>query len=259
MRYIRFLFVASLSLLAAVLIYSYRSLQTAPAPSASSPQSSEISTLSPEEQDVEFMTALKLMQGHLVIGKELLEQGTPDQAEPHLGHPIDELYGLVEGQIEQRNAPDCEEALIELYSTAQFAPYSKKVATQYELSMQKTDEAIATLPEDKRQSPKFVFMAINGLLKTADDEYRAGIAGDKVVEAIEYQDARGFALVAQQLYETISTSIAQSNPDVDTVVSESLIKLQTAWPSVNPPQEIVMTPADVSQLIETIRSSSASL
>ena len=60
------------------------------------------------------------------------------------------------------------------------------------------DSAIQAVPATERQSPEFVLRVIDGLLDTADGEYRATIANDKIVEVNEYQDFRGFGQITLQ-------------------------------------------------------------
>ena len=205
------------------------------------------------------MTALSLMQGHLIAGKQLLDQGTPDQAEPHLGHPINELYAEVETQLKAHNAPDMKDALITLYDASQYAPAGSEVADSYELSIKQINQAIATLPEEKRLSPAFVLKAINEILTVADIEYKAGIAKGKIVEPIEYQDSMGFAIISQQMYDQIVERLSQLSPETASAIESSLAKLRTAWPSVNSPDSAILMPDEVSNLIEAIKSSSETL
>lgn len=258
MRYLRFISIAIASVLLVILAYSCRTIESSSSPAASA-QPAAISQLSQEEQDIHFMAALGLMQGHLLVGKELLDQGTPDQAEPHLGHPINELYSEVEAQLAQHNAADFKEPFIELYDTARYAPGDTKVATSYDSSIQQIKQAINTLSQEKRQSPDFVLAVIGEILDVADIEYRAGIANGKIVEIIEYQDSRGFVMMAQTLYETIATQVEQTAPEAHAAISTSLAELQTAWPSVNGPESIVMTPDQVSEKVAKIRSTGAAL
>ena len=65
-----------------------------------------------------------------------------------------------------------------------------KVATDFASSMEAIDNVIAAVPEDKRNNPAFVLQTINGLLDTANSEYGAAIAKNKIVEAIESEEAK---------------------------------------------------------------------
>ena len=57
-------------------------------------------------KDVDYMVKLGLMKGHLYVAKELLDQNQPKQAEPHIGHPVEEIYVDLEEQLNERKAKE---------------------------------------------------------------------------------------------------------------------------------------------------------
>jgi len=208
--------------------------------------------LTGEAKDVDYMTKLGLMKGHLLIAKELLDGQLPKQAEPHIGHPVEEIYVDVEEQLQERNVKEFKTTLIGFQDLVKSNPKDAKVKTNFESSMQAVDSAIAGLPETQRSSPKFVLQVINGLLDSANSEYGAAIANGKVSAAIEYQDSRGFVTYADSLYKNISDKMAKENPEAHKAIADSITQLKTAWPSATAPAAPVKTPEQVSQLIKTI-------
>ncbi|MEO1764865.1 MAG: hypothetical protein AAFR83_23590 [Cyanobacteria bacterium J06629_18] len=79
--------------------------------------------------------------------------------------------------------------------------------------------------------------AIDGLIDTANEEYGAAIANNKIVENIEYQDSCGFVLYAQdaqELYEGISDKIQTAHPEEHKAISSSMSELAKACPSLIP-------------------------
>jgi hypothetical protein len=264
MRYSRFIFFAALAFFIAVLIYSYRVWTMTPHSGAINGQSASVSaSLSPAEQEaraVSFVSDLQLMQAHLLIGKELLEQGTPGQAEPHLAYSVNQSYPDVEGQLKERKAPDdMLSTLTKLYETSRFAPSSTVIEADYALVVQQLNEAVATVPNQVRSSPEFVLGVINNILSVADADYEKSVDNDKIVEVVEYQNARGFVMLSQQLYEPIAGQLKQTNPKVASVIAEHLAQLMMVWPSVNPPESVVMSPEEVSKLVESIRENGETL
>ncbi|MBE9127679.1 MULTISPECIES: hypothetical protein [unclassified Coleofasciculus] len=225
-------------------------------PTNTTQTTAEKPTATDENQDVDYMTTLGLMKGHLLVAQELLEQGKPDQAEPHIGHPVEELYAEVEKQLPERNVKEFKTPLTKLHDLVKSKPSASEVTTQYDAAVQGIDEAIAAIPADKRQSPEFVLNVINEMLDTAGEEYDAAIANGKIVEAIEYQDSRGFVIYADTLYQTIADQVSQENPEAHQAIESSLTDLKQAWPSVNPPDNPVKTPDEVSKLIKTIEENS---
>ena len=208
--------------------------------------------LTGEAKDVDYMTKLGLMKGHLVVAKELLDQQKPEQAEPHIGHPVEEIYVDVEDQLQERNVKEFKTTLIGLQDLVKSKPKDPQVKNNFEVSMQAVDGAIQGLPEQQRQSPEFVLQVVNGLLDAANSEYGAAIANGKVSAAIEYQDSRGFVNYADQLLNNVSDQMAKENPEAQKAIASSMTELKTAWPSAVPPAAPAKTPEQVSQLVKTI-------
>jgi len=208
--------------------------------------------LTGEAKDVDYMTKLGLMKGHLLVAKELLDLQQPKQAVPHIGHPVEEIYVDVEDQLNERQVPEFKNTLIGLQDLVKSNPKDAKVATNFEESMQAVDKAIQVLPESERQSPKFVLQVINGLLDAANSEYGAAIANDKIAAVIEYQDSRGFITYADSLAKTISDPLTKENSEAQKAIADSMSQLKIAWPSAEAPAKAVLPPDKVSQLIKTI-------
>jgi DNA uptake protein ComE-like DNA-binding protein len=211
--------------------------------------------LTGEAKDVDYMAKLGLMKGHLMVAQELLAKQLPKQAEPHIGHPVEEIYVDVEDQLNERNVQEFKTALISLQDLVKSQPKSSKVNTDFTSSMQAVESAIATLPENERSSPGFVLQVINELLDAANSEYGAAIANGKISAAIEYQDSRGFINYANDLYQGISSQMAK-HPEAHKAIETSMSELAKAWPAVTPPAQPVKTPNEVSQLVKTIEQNS---
>jgi DNA uptake protein ComE-like DNA-binding protein len=212
--------------------------------------------LSGVEKDADYMVKLGLMKGHLFVAKELLDLNKPKDAEPHIGHPVEEIYTDVAEQLNERKVKEFKTTLITLEDLVKAgAKDNTKVATNFKESMQAVDTAIAALPETQRKSPAFVLQVINGLLDTANSEYGAAISDSKVKAAIEYQDSRGFITYVNMLYQGIATIMAKDRPAEHKVITENLKQLTTAWPSAIPPATLVKTTAEVGKLVTTIEQS----
>jgi DNA uptake protein ComE-like DNA-binding protein len=210
----------------------------------------ETVALTGEAKDIDYMLKLGLMKGHMLVAKELIDLKQPKQAEPHIGHPVEEIYADVEDQLKERNVKDFKDTLIKLQDLVKSKPNDPAVATTFSESVEAIDLAIAVLPEAQRQSPNFTLQVINGLLDTAGTEYTAAIADNKVKEIIEYQDSRGFVIYAEQLYKAIEPQMQKQHPEEHAKFSASMVKLKTNWPSAIAPATPVLTPAQVSELIK---------
>ncbi|MBH8555431.1 helix-hairpin-helix domain-containing protein [Nostocaceae cyanobacterium CENA357] len=212
--------------------------------------------LTGEAKDVDYMTKLGLMKGHLLVAQELLDKNLPKEAEPHIGHPVEEIYVDVEEQLNERKVKEFKTTLISLEDLVKSNPKNAKVKTDLTSSLQAVDGAIATLSAEQRSKPGFVLQVINELLDAANSEYGAAIADGKITAAIEYQDSRGFVVYANELYQGISSQVAQENPEANKAIVTSLAELKKAWPSVTPPAKPVQTPSEVTKLVTTIEQNS---
>jgi hypothetical protein len=211
-------------------------------------------------KDTDYMVKLGLMKGHLFVAKELLDLNKIKDAEPHIGHPVEEIYVDVADQLTERKVKDFKPTLTTLEDLVKAgAKDSSKVSTNFKDSMASIDAAIAALPESQRKSPAFVLQVINGLLDTANSEYGAAIADGKIKAAIEYQDSRGFIVYANMLYQGISPTMVKEHPDIHKTVTDGMKQLQTAWPTPMPPATPVKTPDEVGKLVKSIEQSTQQL
>ncbi|MEH2163521.1 MAG: helix-hairpin-helix domain-containing protein [Nostoc sp.] len=212
--------------------------------------------LTGEAKDVDYMTKLGLMKGHLLVARELLDQNQPKQAEPHIGHPVEEIYVDVEEQLNERKVKEFKTTLVSLQDLVKSNPKDSKVKTNFTSSVQAVDGAIAALPEAQRSKPGFVLQVINELLDSANSEYGAAIANGKITAPIEYQDSRGFVFYANDLYKGISSQVAQADPEAHKAIDASFAELIKVWPSAIPPAKAVKTTNDVTKLVKTIEENS---
>ncbi len=216
--------------------------------------------LTGEAKDVDYMVKLGLMKGHLLVAKELIDLKKIDQAEPHIGHPVEEIYADVEEQLNERKVKEFKTPLIALHDQVKAGGKdAAKLGADFATSMKSVDDAIAGLPAAQRTSPNFVLQVIAGLLDSANSEYTAAIAGGKISQAVEYQDSRGFVRYSQELYKVIEPQLTKSNASAATSINKSLTDLAKAWPAAIPPAAPVLLPAEVTKLVKSIESESAKM
>ena len=212
--------------------------------------------LTGEAKDVDYMVKLGLMKGHMYVAKELLDLGKPDQADPHIGHPVEEIYADVEDQLNERGVKEFKKSLMALQELVKAGAKDKaKVEAEFNTSMKAIDGAIAMLPETQRTSPKFVIQVIDGLLDTANNEYGAAVADGKIKEAIEYQDSRGFVQYSNELFKSIASQVTTQSPETEKKMSVALKELALNWPTAVAPAVPVKTTEQVTKLVKEIETS----
>ncbi len=215
--------------------------------------------LTGEAKDIDYLTKLALMQGHLLVAKELIDLKQTAAAIPHFGHPIEEIYVDLEEQLAERQVPEFKTALIRLQDLVKSAPTDARIAPTLSTVTASLDQAIQALPSTQRQDQGFVMQVIDGLLETAGAEYQAAIANGKISAAIEYQDSRGFVQVAQKLYQEIAPQVQKKDPQLHKDLEAQLTKLSTAWPTVLPPAQLVLSSDQVLAQIKALKQTAQKL
>ena len=211
--------------------------------------------LTGEAKDVDYMVKLGLMKGHMMVAKELITLGKIDQAEPHIGHPVEEIYADVEEQLNERKVKEFKTPLIALHDQIKAGGKDKaKLIKDFDTSMKAIDDSIAGLPATQRSAPKFVLQVMNGLLDSANSEYTAAIADSKIKEIVEYQDSRGFIVYAGDLYKTISPQMAKDHAASAEIINKSITEVAKAWPTPVPPAVPVLKTEDVTKLVKLIET-----
>ena len=185
--------------------------------------------------DVEYLTQLGLMRGHLLVGHALLAIGEEAAAQAHAKHPSDELYASVQPLFAKRGAVGFATAL-EAHAEAVASGDLAKVETAYAALL----EAIGHSEEVVDASPGLTARVIVSLLREAAVEYAIGIVDGRLANAHEFQDAYGFANVALNMarrhHATITTADAERR--VFEQVAGRIAELADMWPSLMPPEQL---------------------
>ena len=204
------------------------------------------------EDPVSYATVLGLMKGHLLVASELMQLKDYPAAEPHIGHPAEELYGDLEPALIQKGVPPFKQQLNTLLDLIQSAPTSPQTEAAFKEAHEGIDKALEAIPEQERLDSRFVVAVIRQLLDTAGSEYAASITNGRFAETVEYQDSRGFVRYADQLYQKIAPELQARDPELNAKVKNALEGLLPVWPDPMPPAQPLKTPAQVQALIQSI-------
>jgi hypothetical protein len=191
------------------------------------------------QTDLDLLVVLGQMQGHLLVAQELLNQQLYSAAEPHVGHPADELYGALEPALQSRRIPTFLATLEDLRQQVRLNPQAPATALRLAKAQQAIAAVAQALPGGGAADSQAVTAVVRQLAETAVDEYGAAVAGNQVVEAIEYQDARGFLLEAQRL---LNQAVASQPVDAAGLGGKqrTITGMLQAFPTVIPPSTAVM-------------------
>lgn len=212
----------------------------------------------------DYVRDLILLGGHLKVGEELLELGTPIHAEPHFGHPVKELWDGVKQNLGSKKiqitisevsvikeveniCKDIEQGKTEWNRLKKRADLSFKVNFKHTLNcldeFAKKNPGHSFLKNEllssiygkidelalKNTSPKQIEEAVMSVAKIAKREYLAGIDNDteRVINAVEYEDAWGFLVYLDRLFKDELGVIGLNELDEEISLKYSLNPSQT--------------------------------
>jgi len=133
---------------------------------------------------------LAFMSGHVAAGLALYRAGAAGEAAPHLLHPVSETHA------DERAGLDAIGFKPEVFEQLSAALEAGKPAEEIEPLLTEAEANLKAMREAAGGAPKDI---IEYLMKTTADEYDAGVDNGEVVNAGEFQDAYGFAVVARDI------------------------------------------------------------
>ena len=169
-----------------------------------------------ESDDTDFLFRLGMMEGHLIIGHELLQANQVALAVPHFGHPVRELYDDVGPYLDKHHFPAFDKQLIALEAAVTAAPKAKETDDQYQAMIAMLHKARDLAPAKLRASVPEMIQICSDTIDAASGEFGESLQQGQVSALVEYHDSRGFLeYVAQEVND-----LAASHSDA---ASQSLI------------------------------------
>lgn len=189
------------------------------------------------EGAADFVANIEFIRGHLEKAVENKNAGQIELAVAHAGHPVEEVYALVESDISEADPSlntQLKDALTALPNQA-----NTSSAAEFESAAQDIggmlDDAMAAVVGTETDDPAMWASVIVLLLKTAELEYGEAVDGGQVVEMIEYQDASAFIHRAQVAFESIKTHIPEHEAEE---IQEFFADLDSQVTSNAPPENV---------------------
>ena len=197
---------------------------------------------------VEYVTKLSLIQGHLWVAAQLVEAGHMELGARHAKHPGEEVYQELLPFFAATNSRGFAAELEAM--SHQFHGYSM---VDFRRAYMDVMSAIDDIVRAQNLDGRAKLQVVSALVDQASIEYRAGISDGVVVDLQEYQDARGFIEVAQELL-TSSSPLEGYAGDQQTKLLEQLSAVKKLWPSLMPGQEVLGDGTGLALLTETLES-----
>jgi hypothetical protein len=205
--------------------------------------------------DPEIQLVLAQMQGHLLMVQELVLQRRYSDAEPHAGHPVEELYGTLEPVLRSGRIRPFLSSLEELRLQIRLNPAAPATAGKLTAAQQAIASASRSISAGQPMAAATLRSVVRKLADDAVQEYQGAVAGDQVVELIEYQDARGFLLQAQRLLRAAIAAPPPAGPGPAaealpswSAMEQTISAMLVAFPSATLPARTVMGVAQLREL-----------
>lgn len=203
-------------------------------PSAGSPIRVADASLSNEDH-ADFLLKLGLMEGHLMVGRELVAAGQPTLALPHFGHPVRELYDDLKDPIEKRGMTQFDGELVALEALAAGQPKSAAFAAKYDQVLRILAAARATVPGALTNDDRFMTGVFGDIAETAAGDYGQSIEAGRIRKPVEYHDSRGYlAFAVKDLARLEARPEGKNNPRL-VAVHAALREMQAGVGGLLPP------------------------
>jgi hypothetical protein len=202
------------------------------------------------EDNLDLFEKLGLMQGHLMIGKALLDADMQRDALPHFGHPVRELYDYLKPVFAARHYPEFERELQDLEQRAKTAPKDAATMTAYNDVIAKIDGLRRTIPAEALNSADFLTQAIALMVDDAAGDLGESLDKGRVVNTVEYHDAMGFARYADGAVQTYAATLGARAAALRRETQYTL----SAFPSLAPPTRPAHSVADVRAAAERAKA-----
>jgi hypothetical protein len=190
-------------------------------------------------EDLDLMEKLGLLEGHLLIGKALLDAGRQQDGLPHFGHPVRELYDYLAPQIAKRGAAPFEADLLALEAQVGRTPRGSETDALFRRAIERVRALRGTIPDEARHAPDFMLEAIGLLMRDIANDYGEAIVRGRIVETIEYHDAMGFLAHAENLLAELRGNPAAAGDPRLALAAKEVASMREAFPSLQPPDKPV--------------------
>lgn len=200
-------------------------------------------------ENADFGLRLGLIEGHLMVARDLIRAGQTQNSLPHFGHPVRELYSDMLPVIAARGGEQFDHDLVALEGLAVQEGNSPTFNAAFDAVLTKVHAQWALIPHDTRTSEDYILNLTANTVTTAAQEYRNAIVAGRIDSLIEYHDTRGFLFYL--------TDLLANNPSDDPRHAQAaaiVATLRTAVEPLDPPNPPRMTAEDFEAQATALRT-----
>ena len=209
------------------------------------------------EDHAELLFKLGLLEGHLMVGRELIDAGQTELALPHFGHPIRELYDDISGELARRGVTGFDGELISLEALAAGKPTDPATAAQYKKVIGIIAAVRATVPAGLLDNERFMLGVLGEVATIASEDYSESIEGDRIEKPVEYHDSRGYLIYAdRELGRLEGRPELRGSPNL-ALARAKLTEMRAIVGSLLPPERPRKSVADYKVIVAQFKQASA--
>lgn len=142
--------------------------------------------------DAQLLEALGLLEGHMMIGRALVDAGQRRLGLPHFGHPVTELYTWLEPRIAERGASPFDAQLTALEAAARDGTSGAQLAPLYQAAEAGLAGLRATVAPARLADRRFQLDHVATMIDAVAGDYGESIERGRIANVLEYHDSAGF-------------------------------------------------------------------
>src|SRR5688500_8544309 len=213
---------------------------------------SSSSSLSLNNTNVDFVTNIEFIKGHLSAAISNKQAGNNELTQTHTFHPINEIYTLIRNQLSSADN-ELNKTLIDALNNLTSIVF-KSTPVEFVNSTDSVKNLlnkaiIVVIPGNEIADIKFNMSTLINLLKTAESEYDIGIENGTITNIAEYQDAQGFVSSANELFNKTINNLNETMAKNFTDIKNFLNQLNTSMSNKEDSKQIS---TKVSNIVNTI-------
>ncbi|MFO0995378.1 MAG: hypothetical protein U1F33_01750 [Alphaproteobacteria bacterium] len=202
------------------------------------------------DDNLDLFEKLGLMEGHLMIGKALLDANMQKAALPHFGHPVREIYDYLKPVFAERKYPEFERELQDLERRAKAAPRDAATGAAYDDVIKKIDGLRKTIPAEMQRSRRFAILGVAVMIEAAAGDLGESLDKGRIVNTVEYHDAMGFARYADAYARAQADLLGPQAPAIAKEIQLAL----SAFPALEPPAKPTRSVSQVQGAADRVKA-----
>lgn len=209
------------------------------------------------EDHAELLFKLGLLQGHLVIGQELIDAKQPRLALPHFGHPVRELYDDIAEELKRRGITGFDGELISLEALAAGKPDDPAFAAQFRKVLGIVAALRATVPAGLLDNEPFMLGVLTEVVTLASEEYSQSIESGRIEKPIEYHDSRGYLAYADTELQRLEGRPALKGSPNLALARAKLTEMRAIVGPLLPPEQPLRSVAQYKAVVAQFKQAAA--